>query len=211
MYGETTPGVSAGSNSVGAREKWRAKVTWTSGAAKATAGTTNTSASAMTMRRVRRVIRTSAMPSSRIEDDFQWIADSLLEHVDRLVHAAERELVGDERLRREPSGREQRQRAADARAALATLGVDRDVPPHRVADVGSDRTMIEGDEEHLAAGLRHPERLIEGLVSACAVDDQVRALSRGGVHHRGHRIGFTTIDRDIRAELAADPQARLAR
>src|SRR5438552_4628655 len=60
MYGETTPGVSAGSKSVGAREKWRDRVICPSGAAKARAGAANTSASATTMMRVRRLIWTSA-------------------------------------------------------------------------------------------------------------------------------------------------------
>src|SRR5439155_25697176 len=60
MYGETTPGVSAGSKSVGAREKWRARVICPSGAAKARAGAANTSASATTMMVVRRLIWTSA-------------------------------------------------------------------------------------------------------------------------------------------------------
>jgi hypothetical protein len=48
VYGETTPGVSAGSKSVGARVKWRAKVIWPSGAASAHEGTINVTASTPT-------------------------------------------------------------------------------------------------------------------------------------------------------------------
>src|SRR6266542_1812826 len=57
MNGETTPGVSAGSKSVGAREKCRAQVICPSGAACASAGATNATASTPTRTcRVRRLI-----------------------------------------------------------------------------------------------------------------------------------------------------------
>src|SRR5262245_39496287 len=123
MNGETTPAVSAGSNSVGASEKCTAHVICPSGAARATAGTVSANASAAPRIRAHALTRS---PASGVEHDFHRIPGALLEHVDRFVHAAEREPVRDERLGGETAGGEQCERTADARASFSAFGVDRD-------------------------------------------------------------------------------------
>src|SRR5262245_49936155 len=128
MNGDTTPGVSAGSNSVGACERWSAHVIGPSGAARARARAARQHTSTASVMRVRELIATSL----RVEDDLQRVAGPLLQDGDRVVDAAEGELVRDERLRGEAPGGEQREGAADARAPLAALGVDGDVPAHGV-------------------------------------------------------------------------------
>src|SRR2546425_3295582 len=173
MNGVMSPAVSAGSKNVGAMEKCVASVSCPSGAADAHAGRSSASASTpATTYRARCLIDSSPPPGSGVQDDFQRIARALLEHVDRLVDATERELVRDERLGGEPPGGEQRQRAADAGTALAALGIDRDVAPHRVADVGGDGTAIEGHQQHLGPRLCHADGLVERLVAPRAVDDE---------------------------------------
>src|SRR5262249_55741216 len=88
--------------------------------------------------------RPARAAASWLQEDLERIADAPLEHVEGLVDAAEREQVGDERLGSEPSGRQQRQGTAHARATLAALGVDGDVAPHGVTHVGSDGPVVEG-------------------------------------------------------------------
>src|SRR5215470_17737303 len=99
MNGEMTPGVSAGSNSVGAREKWSAQVIVPSGAASAGAGSASASVSTTPTKRRRDV----TAPSGD-EDDLERVARPLLEHADGLVHIGEGEAVRDERLGREAPG-----------------------------------------------------------------------------------------------------------
>src|SRR5262245_7453921 len=101
MKGDTTPGVSAGSNRVGASEKRSPQVSRPSGAALARPGTVNVSSS--TASRTRWLNAGRAFPSSGIEDDLPGGSGPLLEGLDGLVHACQRELVGDERLGREPA------------------------------------------------------------------------------------------------------------
>src|SRR4029453_14497753 len=140
MNGDTTPGGSAGSKRGGGSEKCSAPVICPSGAASAVPGATSAIARTASAIRVRELVATIA---SGIEDDLHRIAGAPLEHVDRLAHSGERELGGDERLGGEPAPPQQRQGAADTGAALAALGVDRDVPPHCLADVGGDRPVVE--------------------------------------------------------------------
>src|SRR5215470_2321308 len=201
MNGETTPAVSAGSNSVGASEKCTAHVICPSGAARATGGTVSANASAAPRIRARALTRS---PASGVEDDLQRITGPLLERVDRLMDSAEGEPVRDERLRSEAARGEQRERASDAGASFPALGVDRDVPPDGAADVGGDRPVVEGDQQHLAARLCHADGLVEGLVAAGAVDDQICAFPLRGLEHRGDRIRRAAVDDDVGAELPAD-------
>src|SRR5205823_12946937 len=137
MKGVMRPGVSAGSKNVGASVKWVAHVICPSAAPGDGPGASSASASApATMHRARWLIGSSSL--SRVQDDLQRVTGARFQHRDGVVDTAERELVRDERLGREPPGGQQRQRAADAGAALAALGVDRDVAPDRVAHVGGD-------------------------------------------------------------------------
>src|SRR5712691_11902639 len=66
MNGETTPGVSAGSNSVGASEKCSAHVIWPSGAASTAAGAIKTSRSTATI--THRLKGFAMVPSFAYED-----------------------------------------------------------------------------------------------------------------------------------------------
>ena len=49
--------------------------------------------------------------------------------------------------------------------------------------------FINSDEHDLATTNRHSNRLIEGLLSACAFNDYVRAHAGSGIHDRFERIG----------------------
>src|SRR5206468_2684212 len=119
------------------------------GASAFTASETGSLVSAATSappRRGRRARRYARAIASRVENDLERIADPFFQHLERLVDAAERELMGDQRLRGQAAGREQRERATDAGAAFATFGIDRHVAPHRVADVRRHGPVIERDE-----------------------------------------------------------------
>src|SRR4029453_4690612 len=115
MNGDTTPGVSAGSNRVGASENCSAHVICPPGPASAAPGATSAIARTASAIRVRELVATIA---SGIEDDLHRIAGAPLEHVDRLAHSGERELVRDERLGGGPARPQQRPGAADTGAAL---------------------------------------------------------------------------------------------
>src|SRR4029453_7263897 len=100
MNGDTTPGVSAGSNRVGASEKCSAHVICPSGAASAVPGATSAIARTASAIRVRELVATIA---SGIEDALHGTAGAPLEHVDPLAHGGEGERVRDERFGGEPA------------------------------------------------------------------------------------------------------------
>src|SRR5215470_12831556 len=134
MKGVMSPGVSAGSKNVGASVKWVASVSWPSGAACAGAGAPASASVSSGMATYRacclmRPPRASAPRCSGIQDHLEGIARALLQDIDGLVHARERELVRDERFGREPAGCQQREGTANAGAPFAALRVDGDVAP----------------------------------------------------------------------------------
>src|SRR5438093_3797545 len=157
-----------------------------------------------------RMTSARSAPALDMEHDLEGVADPLRVGAEGVVNLIEPEVVADDRIGQDLALAHQLERAAAVHPALAARRVDAHVGAHGQVHVDLDRPVVPGHDADAPAALHVLERLLHRCGSAGALEHAVGPAPARDLADPLAQLLPADVDREVRAELAADGQPRLA-